>query len=81
MTKRAMDFFSGTGNLAKKFEDEREELVLINDGTADLSFTAGPYMTWTLKPGEVFDERLAEFSSLTITSTGAYRGYVRDEGY
>jgi hypothetical protein len=78
--KRARDFFSGTTNLTKKFGSNREELVIINDGTADLSFTAGLYTSWTLKPGEVFDERIAEFDSITITATGAFRGYVRDDG-
>ncbi|MBA9027528.1 hypothetical protein [Peribacillus huizhouensis] len=77
--KRACDFFNGTGNLSKKFVSEREELVIVNDGTSDLTFNAGPYTTWTLKPGEVFDERIAEFTYLNITGSGAYRGYVRDD--
>lgn len=74
----ARDFFKGTGNFSMKFGDEREELVLINDGTADLSFTAG-YTTFTLKPGEVFDERITGFKSITITATSSFRGYVRDD--
>ncbi|AXN39843.1 hypothetical protein [Peribacillus butanolivorans] len=77
--KRARDFFYGTGNMTKKFTGEREELVVINDGSADLTFTAGKYTTWIVKPGEVFDERITEFESITITSTGSYRGYVRKD--
>ncbi|AXN39844.1 hypothetical protein [Peribacillus butanolivorans] len=78
MMKRARDFFSGTGNMTKKLVEECEELVIVNDGTEDLTFTAG-YTTWTLKPGEVFDERITGFESIAITATGAYRGYVRND--
>lgn len=77
MTKRAQEFFSGTGNFSKKFSGDREELVVINDGSADLTFTAGG-VTFTLKPGEVFDEEVNPFSSINITATGAFRGYVRE---
>ncbi|AXN39862.1 hypothetical protein [Peribacillus butanolivorans] len=76
--KRARDFFNATGNFSVKFGSEREELVVINDGASDLTFTAG-YTTFTLKPGEVFDERITEFTSLTITAMGSFRGYVRDD--
>jgi hypothetical protein len=79
MARRAQEFFNGTGNLTKQFRDSREELVIINDGSADLTFTAGA-ITFTLKPGEVFDEELNPFESISITATGSFRGYVR-EGY
>jgi hypothetical protein len=77
MPKRAQEFFNGTGNLTKRFAGDREELVVINDGTADLTFIAGG-ITFTLRPGEVFDEEINPFSAIEITATGAFRGYVRE---
>jgi len=76
--KRAQEFFSGTGNFAKTFSGFREDLVLINDGTTDLNFTAGNTV-FTLKSGEVFDEAIDPFKSIDITATGAFRGYVRED--
>lgn len=75
--KRAQEFFAGTGNLTKKFRGDREELVVINDGSADLTFKAGA-IEFTLKPGEVFDEEINPFSAVEVTATGAFRGYVRE---
>ena len=77
MPKRAQEFFSGTTSMTKKFNGDREELVVINDGDADLTFTAG-YTNFTLKSGEVFDEEVTPFTSISITATGAFRGFVRD---
>lgn len=77
MTRRAQDFFSGTGDFFKQFSGDREELVVINDGDGDLSFSAG-YITFTLKAGEVFDEEVNPFNSIRITTTGAFRGFVRE---
>jgi hypothetical protein len=77
MPKRAQEFFSGTGNLTKRFAGDREELVVINDGTADITFKAGG-ITFTLKPGEVFDEEINPFSDIEITTSGGFRGYVRE---
>ena len=76
MPKRAQEFFSGTGNFKKNFSGERESLVIINKN-ADLTFTAG-YTTFTLEPGEVFDEEVTPFNSIEITTTGSFRGYVRE---
>jgi hypothetical protein len=78
MARRAQEFFSGTGNFSKRFSGDREELVVINDGSADLTFTAGG-TNFTLKAGEVFDEEINPFSAIDITATGSFRGYVREE--
>lgn len=77
MARRAQESFSGTGNDTIKFRGDREELVLVNDGAADLLFVAGATQ-FTLKPGEVFDEEINPFSALIITATGNWRGYVRE---
>ena len=75
--KVAKEGFSGSTNQTIRFNISAEELLLINDGTANLTFTAD-FFTFTLGPGEVFDEALDPFRVLRITATGAYRGYVRD---
>jgi hypothetical protein len=77
MAKRAQEAFNGTGNSTVKFRGDREELVLVNDGAADLTFVAGG-IEFTLKPGEVFDEEVNPFSKLVITATDKWRGYVRE---
>jgi hypothetical protein len=78
-SRRAQEFFSQADPFPKKFSGPREELVVINDGSADLTFTAGG-ITFTLKPGEVFDEEVNPFETINVTATGSFRGYVR-EGY
>lgn len=77
MAKRARNGFTGSANQTINLNGTYEELLLINDGAANLTFTAGIF-TFTLGPGEVFDEEVDPFNSLKITATGAYRGYVRD---
>jgi hypothetical protein len=77
MARRAQEPFMGTGNFTKRFKGEREELVIINDGGADLTFVAGA-VEYTLKAGEVFDEEVNPFDTLVITAAGAWRGYVRE---
>lgn len=78
MPRRAQEFFNGTGNFSKTFRGDREELVIINDGSTDLTFTAGA-TTFTLKPGEVFDEEINPFIAIDVTATGAFRGFVRED--
>jgi hypothetical protein len=78
MARRAQEFFNATGNFTKKFSGDREELVVINDGSADLTFVAGGTV-FTLKPGEVFDEEINPFSSIDVTTVGSFRGYVRED--
>ena len=77
MVTRAKDGFTGTANKTIQLSGTAEELLLVNDGTSPLTFTTGVF-TFTLGPGEVFDEGLDPFRELKITATGAYRGYVRD---
>jgi hypothetical protein len=74
----AQDSFNQTNTFPITFSDTRDEIVIINDGTADLLFTAGG-MTFTLKPGEVFDEKVMPFQTLNVVATGSFRGYVRED--
>jgi hypothetical protein len=66
------------GVYIKLFQGDREGLVVINDGTADLTFSAGGIQNFKLKPGETFDEEMHPFSRLEITATGAFRGSTRE---
>ncbi|WP_010495065.1 hypothetical protein [Paenibacillus elgii] len=72
----AKDPFSGTANMDKKLSDVMTHLVISNDGSADLTFTAGNF-TLTLPAGEIFDERIDPFMSLNVIATGKYHGYCR----
>ncbi|GIQ63706.1 hypothetical protein PACILC2_22740 [Paenibacillus cisolokensis] len=72
--------FSGTGDYSVEFPDTMSSLVLFNDGSTDITFSTD-HFTHTLKPGDVFDEWLANFTSLKITSAGGqFRGYCRSGG-
>jgi hypothetical protein len=78
MSRRAQEFFRGdVGDFTKKFSGDREELVIINDGTGELTFTAGA-TNFTMKAGEVFDEEINPFSSIQVTAAGPFRGFVRE---
>lgn len=72
--------FFGTGNYSTKFPRAATYLVLFNDGQSDVTFATDTF-THTLKPGDVFDERLDPFSTLQVTSNGGvFRGYCRVGG-
>lgn len=72
------DFTLTNGIYIKQFRGDREELVVINDGTADLTFSAGGIQNFKLSPGETFDEAMHPFSRLEVTANGAFRGYCRE---
>ncbi|NOU98474.1 fibronectin type III domain-containing protein [Paenibacillus planticolens] len=72
--KLAKEPFSGSANLAKEFASKMSGFVISNDGNADITFTIGGD-TYTVKAGEVFEEEFAPFTTVTITSTVAFRAY------
>lgn len=57
------------------FPSARYGFSIINDGTADLTFTINSY-TRTVKVGESYSALFDAFTSLTINATGAYRAEV-----
>lgn len=76
------DCGSYTGNQTLYMTYAMRELLISNDSTtANLSFTVtGPSsysITFTLLPNEVFDERLAPYTSVAVTATGSWRYIVR----
>ncbi|MEH7401583.1 hypothetical protein V7148_11390 [Gottfriedia acidiceleris] len=70
-------FLSG-GKYVKKFNSEREGLLIVNDSTSDLTFKAGA-TSFTVKPGETFNEIINPFVELQITCSGSFRGYIKEE--
>ena len=57
------------------FPTERYGFSIMNDGTADLSFTINGY-TRTVKPGEGYNALFEPFTSVSIAATSAYRAEV-----
>jgi hypothetical protein len=57
------------------FPDNRYGFSIINDGTADLTFTINGNIR-TVKPGENYNALFEAFTSLSISATGAYRAEV-----
>nr|WP_154895285.1 hypothetical protein [Paenibacillus xylanexedens] len=68
--------FSGTGTAKVPIKNTAHYIVVFNDGTSDLTVSAGQFQT-VVKGGDALDERIDPFTTLTITGTSAYRGYVR----
>lgn len=71
-----------TGSQTLYMSYPMREIVLANDSSsANLTFTiTGPSsysITFTLLPGDVFDERLAPFTQVAVTATGDWRYVVR----
>lgn len=62
-------------NPITSFPDNRFGFSIINDGSADLTFTINGN-TRTVKPGENYSALFDAFTSLTITATSAYRAEV-----
>jgi hypothetical protein len=83
--RRAQDFFNESnmtlvnGIYTKDLKGDREEIVVVNDGSADLTINAGGIKDFKLKPGEVFDELVNPFSKVEITATEPFRGYCREQ--
>lgn len=59
----------------------REILIANDDASADLTFTltgpASQNFTFTVKAGDVLDERFYPFDTVAVTATGAWRYIVR----
>lgn len=76
------DSYQGTGDHTEVFPINMREILICNDSlTADLTIQIiGPASlntTFTLKPYEIMDERLTEFSSVVIDAVGAWRFWTR----
>jgi hypothetical protein len=68
--------FSDTASQTKTFGSARKGVWVKNDGSADMTVTING-LTSTIKVGEALDERYADFTTMDIAATGAYRVRVR----
>lgn len=70
----AMESWDNTAPVTS-FPSERYGFSILNDGTADLTFTINS-QTRKVKPGEAYSSLFEPFTSLSISATGAYRAEV-----
>lgn len=71
----AMEAWEGSTNIIKDFPDSRHGFSIINDGTANLSFTING-QTRKLLPGEGYDALFLPFTTVQITASSPYRAEV-----
>ena len=71
----AQEAWEGSANITKTFPSNRYGFSIMNDGTADLTFTING-QTRRVKPGEGYSALFPAFTSITITATSAYRAEV-----
>jgi hypothetical protein len=72
--QNASQYHSGNGNAALNFTQSMYGFSISNDSSSNLTFTIGAD-TYTLFPGESFEEKFKSFTGVTITSSGAWRCY------
>lgn len=70
------DYWSGSATVTKTWANAMTSLMVANDGNADLTVGING-MTITVKATEVLDEHFDAFTSVTITSTVAFRAWAR----
>jgi hypothetical protein len=71
----AMEAWNGAADITQTFTGNRYGFSIINDGSADLTFTLNS-QTRTVKPGEQYYALFDAFTSVIITATSAYRAEV-----
>lgn len=71
----AMEAWEGSANITKTFTSSRYGFSIVNDGTADVSFTING-QTRKVKPGESYNALFEPFTTVTIAAASAYRAEV-----
>jgi hypothetical protein len=71
----AMESWEGSANITKTFPGNRYGFSVVNDGTADLSFTING-QTRKVLPGEGYSSLFEPFTSVSITASKPYRAEV-----
>lgn len=71
----AQEAWEGSASLTKSFASDRYGFAVLNDGTADLTFTING-QTRRVKPGEGYSALFEPFTVVTIEATSAYRAEV-----
>lgn len=71
----AQEAWEGSADITKAFPSNRFGFSIINDGTADLTFTING-QSRTVKSGEGYSALFDAFTQVTINTTGTYRAEV-----
>lgn len=76
------DSGSESGNLVLNMDHPMRELYLTNDSVSNnvtvvVTGDASLLLTFVLGPNETMDERLPEFTQVTVTATDSWRWRVR----
>lgn len=71
----AMEAWEGNTNETKSFTGERWGFSIVNDGTADLTFTING-QTRKVLPGEGYNALFEPFTSVFINAASPYRAEV-----
>jgi hypothetical protein len=73
-----VNYYSGSADRAvNKTTGEWTSLMITNDGAADLTITVNS-LPMIVKTGETLDEDFVDFNQVTITTTVAYRLWLRE---
>lgn len=72
----AVEPFGASANTTHNFASPVRGFNIVNDGNADLTFTING-ATFTVKQGEMFSEIFQPYTSVTVTTTVAFRAYGR----
>jgi hypothetical protein len=75
--KTIKQVWSGSTSVTKTFTSKMYGFAIVNDGTGDLIITINS-ITFTVKPGETFEDLFEGFSSVQISGNSAYRAVVRE---
>lgn len=72
-----VDMWSGSVNITKPFAKPCQTFSITNDGLTNITVAIGTF-TFTVFPDETFEEKFPIFTTLTITTTSAYRAFVKE---
>jgi hypothetical protein len=75
--KTIIDAFSGSANITKTYGTGKTGFMITNDGTSSLTVTING-ITFTVKATETFDGVFQPFTSVTVTTTSAYRAWTSE---
>lgn len=70
------DGLAGSTTATKTFTGEAREIVLNNNGSANLTVNVNG-MTFTVKAGEDFDEEFDPFKTITVNATSSFEAYFK----
>lgn len=72
-----VDMWSGASSVNKTFNKPCQTFAITNDGSSDIDVTIDHFQ-FTVKVDESFEGKFPVFNSLSISTTSAYRAYVKE---